>query len=117
MLDPLDAVRYRALLSIQELPVRFIDRDIYRLIILKCRDKSEKVSELAGMVISKLSAKYASSILTSAELVITAKHLLRISNPFQGFNLGGAGNLFKHISKLFQRLETLRHLKSILTNH
>lgn len=117
MLDPLDTVRYRALLSIRELPVGLIDRDIYRLIILKCRDKSEKVSELAGTVISELSAKYASSILTSAELVITAKHLLRISISFQGFNLGGAENLFKHISKSYQRLETLRHLKSILTDY
>ena len=103
MLDPLDTVRYRALLSIQELPAGLIDRDIYRLIILKCRDKSEKVSELAGMVISQLSAKYASSILTSVELVITAKHLLRIYTPFQGSNLGGAGIFFKHMSKTCQR--------------
>jgi hypothetical protein len=117
MLDPLDTVRYRALLSIQDLPVGLIDRDIYRLIILKCRDKSEKVSELAGMVISQLSATYASSILTSAELVITAKHLLRISTPFQGFNLGGAGTFFKHMSKSYRLLETSRQLKSIPTDH
>ena len=105
MLDPLDTVRYRALLSIQDLPVGSIDRDIYRLIILKCRDKSDKVRELAGLIISRLGAKYASSILTVPELIITVKHLLRISTPLQGLDSSGVGQFFQHISKSRRSLE------------
>ena len=105
MLDPLDTVRYRALLSIQELPTGLINRDIYRLIILKCRDRSDKVREQAGLIISRLGAKYASSILTASELVITAKHLLRITTLIRGPDLAGVGQFFHHISKSRRCLE------------
>ena len=100
MLDPLDTVRYRALLSIQDLPAGLIDRDIYRLIILKCRDKSEKVSDLAGLIINRLGATYASNILTAQEIIVTAKHLLRISTPHQGLDAAAVGQFFQYLGKL-----------------
>jgi hypothetical protein len=42
MLDLVDSVRTRALVGLQNLPTHMIDKEIYRILILKCRDKTGK---------------------------------------------------------------------------
>jgi uncharacterized protein YlxP (DUF503 family) len=80
MLDPAEAVRYKALESFQGLPREMIRKDAYRLLILKCRDLASKVRNLAQAIVADLGVKHAHSILNIDELSMTTRHLLRIAS-------------------------------------
>lgn len=79
MLDPAEAVRYRALEIFQSLPREMIRKDAYRLLILKCRDLASKVRSLAHTIVADLGIEFANSILNIQELTMTTRHLLRIT--------------------------------------
>jgi hypothetical protein len=80
MLDPAEAVRYRALESFQGFPREIIRKDAYRLLILKCRDLASKVRNLAQTIVADLGIEHAHSILNIQELTMTTRHLLRIAS-------------------------------------
>jgi hypothetical protein len=80
MLDPAEAVRYRALESFQGLPREIIRKDAYRLLILKCRDLASKVRNLAQTIVADVGIEHAHSILNIQELTMTTRHLLRIAS-------------------------------------
>lgn len=80
MLDPADSVRLRALGCLHDLPVRMIGKEAYRVLILKCRDKTAKVRQLSFEIIVELGAGHASHILTREEMVTTTRHFLQISS-------------------------------------
>lgn len=80
MLDPIEAVRHRALASYQSLPRQLIRKEVYRLLVLKCRDLACKVRNLANNILGDLGIEHARSILTPEELTMTIRHLLRIAS-------------------------------------
>lgn len=99
MLDPADTMRNRSLGAIRSLPRYLIRKDIYRLLILKCRDKAEKVRKQSFLIIIELGVDHAPSILTLPELTMTTKHLLQIANLIPSSEVAGGLHFTKQLSK------------------
>ena len=99
MLDPADSMRNRSLGAIRSLPRYLIQKDLYRLLILKCRDKAEKVRKQSFSIIIELGADHAASLLTLPELTMTTKHLLQIASLIPSSEVAGGRHLTKQLSK------------------
>ena len=99
MLDPVDSVRNRSLAAFRSFPPNLIQKDVYRLLILKCRDKAEKVRKLSITIIIELGTDHAVSILTLPELCMTAKHLLQIVSLIPLSEVAGGWQFAKNLSK------------------
>lgn len=99
MLDPADSMRNRSLGAIRSLPRHLIQKDIYRLLVLKCRDKAEKVRKQSFSIIIDLGADHAASLLTLPELTMTTKHLLQIASLIPSSEVAGGRDFTKQLSK------------------
>ena len=122
MQDPNEAVRHRALLTLQNLPASIIRKREYRILILKCRDKAAKVRTTALTIIVDLSSHHARKTLNQEELNKTIRHLLLIDkiNPISGIQGGEVfmkelGNMInKFVITLYTRYSIVMLKKNLI---
>lgn len=105
MLDPNESVRCGALTALQHRPVEMMGKEVYRLLVLKCRDKAAKVRRAAFLVIVGLGAKHASSILSAQELDSATTHFAQIDPLNPACDIPGGEQFIKDMGKVKRMLQ------------